>query len=151
MESFEQNNTNGLRVTGATEMHWRQTAKWATFFAVLGFIGAGIYLLASFTILPVFQAMSSTGAFPLDISQWGWLVMLFMLAFVAALFFLSLYHIRFANGIPRAFNYQDQAAFEDAWRNLRNHFRLQGILTIAVIVIYVGAIVAIAMFSTGGF
>ena len=56
-------------------------------------------------------------------------------------FFLGFFHYRFANSIQQAMRTDDQTSFESAWRNLRYHFRLYGIMIIAYIAIYLIAIV----------
>lgn len=152
MDSF--NNNNGLRVTPGMEESWRITSKWAMFFAVLGFIGAGLYLLGAVAIVPMIRMMSSMGVMPEPVSSllgtFSWLFVLMYIIAVAAVFFLALFHIKFSNGITRAINFRDQNAFELAWRNLRNHFRLNGILMIFGIVMYiVFIIVAVSIAGSG--
>ncbi len=145
MDTF--NDNNGLRVTPGMENNWRITSKWAMFFAVLGFIGAGIYLLGAVAIIPVFKMMASMGTMPEPVAMmfgsFSWLFVLVYLLGVASMFFLAFFHLKFSNGINRAINFTDQNAFELAWRNLRNHFRLNGILIISVFVLYIVLIVVV--------
>jgi hypothetical protein len=133
MDSF--NNNGGLRVTPGMETNWRITSKWAMFFAVLGFIGAGIYLLLAFAIMPA-PIANMIGSF-------AWIFVLFYLLALACVFFLSLFHLKFSNGITRAMNFTDQQAFTAAWRNFRNHFRLYGIMVIVFIALYIIMIIAV--------
>ncbi len=145
MDSF--NNNGGLRVTPGMETNWRITSKWAMFFAVLGFIGAGIYLLLAFAILPMLNMFSSMGVMPAPIANmigsFAWIFVLFYLLALACVFFLSLFHLKFSNGITRAMNFTDQQAFTAAWRNFRNHFRLYGIMVIVFIALYIIMIIAV--------
>ena len=148
MDNF--NSTDDLRVTPGMEINWRTTSKWAMFFAVLGFIGAGLYLLGAVAIIPMLRMMASMGTLPDSVStligSFSWVFILLYLLAVASMFFLAYFHLKFSNGINRAINFTDQNAFELAWRNLRNHFRLNGILIISVFVIYILIIiVAISM------
>lgn len=138
---------NDLHPTPSMENYWRIISKWAMFFAVLGFIGAGLYLLGAMAIIPMLRMMSSMGAIPEPVASMlgslSWLFVLIYLLGVASMFFLAFFHLKFSNGITRALNFADQAAFEMAWRNLRNHFRLNGILIIAGIVLYLVMIVVV--------
>ncbi len=146
MDTFT--NNDNLRVTSGMENNWRITSKWAMFFAVLGFIGAGLYLLGAVAIVPVFRMMVATGALPEPISMllgsMSWLFVLIYLLAVASMFFLSFFHLKFSNGINRAINFTDQNSFENAWRNLRNHFRLYGIIIIISFVLYI-VLIAVAV------
>lgn len=145
---MENNINDGLRTTPNMEYNWRITAKWAMFFAVLGFIATGLYLLGALVIIPAFQSMAAMGVMPEPVSSvvgsLGWLFILLYLGFVAIMFFLAYFHLKFSNGITRAVNFTDQAAFENAWRNMRNFFRLNGIFTIVGIVLYIIIIIVAA-------
>lgn len=145
------NNNDGLRVTPGMENNWRGTSKWAMFFAVLGFIGAGLYLLLAFAIIPMFRMMASMGTLPEPIAMMlgslSWVFVLLYLLAVAAMFFLAFFHLKFSNGINRAINFTDQKSFELAWLNLRNHFRLNGILIITFFVLYIVLVFAVITFA----
>lgn len=146
MDNFTSN--DNLRVTSTMENNWRITSKWAMFFAVLGFIGAGLYLLGAVAIVPVFRMMIAMGTLPEPVStllgSMSWLFVLIYLLAVASMFFLSLFHLKFSNGINRAINFTDQNSFENAWRNLRNHFRLYGLIIIISFVLYI-VLIAVAV------
>ncbi|MCC6281004.1 MAG: hypothetical protein IT262_10410 [Saprospiraceae bacterium] len=150
MDTF--NSNNDLHPTAAMENYWRTTSKWAMFFAVLGFIGAGLYLLGAMAIIPMLRMMSSMGAIPEPVASmigsFSWLFVLLYLLGVASMFFLAFFHLKFSNGISRALNFTDQNAFELAWRNLRNHFRLNGILIIVGIVLYIVMILVVVSLAS---
>ncbi len=150
MDSF--NNTSDLRVTSGMETNWRITSKWAMFFAVLGFIFAGFYLLGAIAIIPMIRMMASMGVMPEPmaslIGSFSWVFVLIYLIALGSLFFLSYFLLKFSNGINRAINFTDQNAFVGAWRNLRNHYRLNGSMVIVFIVLYI--VMVIAVFSIVG-
>ena len=153
MDSF--NDNNGLRVTSGMETNWRITSKWAMFFAVLGFIGAGIYLLGAIAIVPMIRMMASMGVIPEPVGSMvnslSWVLVLFYLLMLASVFFLAFFHMKFSNGINRALNFTDQDAFVAAWRNFRNHYRLYGIMIIALFALYIiMIIVMLTVIGTAG-
>jgi predicted PurR-regulated permease PerM len=90
---------------------------------------------------------SSMGVMPAPIANmigsFAWIFVLFYLLALACVFFLSLFHLKFSNGITRAMNFTDQQAFTAAWRNFRNHFRLYGIMVIVFIALYIIMIIAV--------
>lgn len=147
----ENTDNNTLQVTSDMKTNWLSTSKWAMFFAVLGFIGAGISLLSIGVILPMMRTMMALGGSPelaALVESAGALITIVLVIGTIATFFVSLFHMRFASRIQRAMQFDDQNAFESAWHNLRNHFRLYGILVIAYIVLYLIAILAITLFVT---
>jgi predicted PurR-regulated permease PerM len=66
-------------------------------------------------------------------------------------FFINLYHLKFASQIQRAIKFSDQKAFENAWENLRNHFRIYGILTCVLILLYLVLVVAVVKTAASDF
>jgi len=148
---MESNFNNGdLRVTPGMETNWRITSKWAMFFAVLGFIVTGLYLLSALAIIPALRMMAAMGTLPEPVNSligsFSWVIVLLYLGALACVFLLALYHLRFSNSINRALNFTDQNAFANAWLNLRNHFRLYGIMTITFIALYLIMLVAVLIF-----
>ena len=145
MDSF--NNTSDLRVTSGMETNWRITSKWAMFFAVLGFIFAGFFLLGAIAIIPMVRMMASMGVMPEPMASmmasFSWVIVLLYLVGLAIVFFLSYFMMKFSNSINRAINFTDQNAFAASWRNLRNYYRLYGSMIIVYIVLYIVAIIAV--------
>lgn len=138
--------SEGLQVTRNMKINWLSTSKWAMFLAILGFIYVGFLLIAVAFMMPMMRtALSMTGQEELAglIESAGIFFVLFMLLFAAVIFFIHLFHLRFSTGIKRALQYDDQDSFESAWRNLRNHFRLYGIVAIVTIATYIIALIFI--------
>lgn len=146
METSNFNDT--LRITAGMEHNWRITAKWAMFFAVLGFIVAGLYTLGAVAFIPLIRTLSAMGTIPEPLAtlfgSFSWLFVLLYLGVVAIMFFLAFFHMKFANLITRALNFTDQASFNNAWRNMRNYFRLNGIVTIVSLALYFIGIIVVA-------
>ena len=139
----------GLHVTKNLRLNWHSISKWALFFAILGFIIAGISLLTISTIVPTMSnlmRLSGNEQLADFISSIGTVVVIITGAATIAMFFVHYFHLRFANGIQRAMQFNDQNAFESSWRNLRNHFRLYGILIISYIILYIIALIFMASF-----
>ncbi len=142
--------SGGLKVNRNMRLNWLSTSKWAMFFAILGFILAGISLLTIGTIMPMMQSvMAMSGSFEAASMMQSIVpyAVGVMVVLTIALCFVHYFHLRFAQNIQRAMQFDDQATFESAWRNLRYNFRLTGIIVISYIVIYVVAIIFVVSFS----
>jgi hypothetical protein len=150
----ENTNEGGLQVTRDMKINWLSTSKWAMFLAVLGFIYAGITIIMAFAMGPMMTTMMTLGGqteMAMLIESFGSLIIGLTVLAAAVTFFINLYQLRFSTNIQRSMQFDDQNAFEAAWRNLRLHFRLYGILLIAVIVLYVIAIIAVGSMAATGF
>lgn len=135
---------NGLQVTRDMKTNWVSTSKWAMFLAILGFIYTALMLVVVTVMMPMMRmALAMTGQSELAglMESAGIAFMIFMLLILVVMFLIHFFHIRFATGIQRAVQYESQETFEAAWRNLRNHFRLNGIVVIAMIAVYVVALI----------
>jgi len=144
---------DGLQVTRTMKTNWLSTSKWAMFLAILGFIYTGLALIAVAFMMPMLQtAMMMSGQRDLAalIESAGIIFVIVMLLALAVMFFVHLFHLRFSTGIQRAMQYDNQDSFESAWRNLRNYFRLNGIITIAFIVLYIIALIFIGSMAASG-
>ncbi len=139
---------SGLNVTNRMKGNWMTTSKWAMFLAILGFVFLGIRLLSIGGAASSLQAMRMIGG---DNPIFGMVEMLLpyltiiILVTVAVLFFVYFFLLRFSTQIQRAVNFTDQAAFVNAWQNMRNHYRILGILICVSLVFY--AIMIVVMFT----
>jgi hypothetical protein len=141
----------GLGVTEAMKRNWMSISKWALFFSILGFIYVGLSVLMLGSIGTIFQIVTAMG----DENQIFAIIAPY-LTYITALsggvlvgwFFINLYHLNFANQIQRAVKNTDQRAFESAWKSLRNHFRVYGILTCILILLYLIVFVVVVKTAT---
>lgn len=138
----------GLRVTNEMKRNWLSTSKWARFFAILGFVVSGLYLLFLGSVGTALEMISSLSGNPMLSMMLG-PIMTYIMVFTGVVLLIQVayhyYHLLFANNMRKALQSTDQTAFEQSWKNLRNHFRIFGIMIIVVIVCYVvgvGALVS---------
>jgi predicted PurR-regulated permease PerM len=145
MDNFEYN-LEPVRVTQTMKKNWKQIASWATFFSVIGFIGVFLQLIYLFIMTSlVTRYIQQLSEQPTQMgNQYLFYNKMFLMGLILSLivimvtlFFIHLYHLKFANLIQKAIRGNDQVIFERAWRNLRNHFRLYGVVLILYIVLLV--------------
>lgn len=125
--------------TALTENHWLTTARWAMFFAIYGFLTAGINVLLLFYFLytiinvlvvsPYLSAMISTPVM---------FAIGFMMTLIAvSIVFLSLgsrHHLQFSRKIPHALRLRDQDLLTEAWKNMKGAWKMFGIYTLVMLV-----------------
>jgi hypothetical protein len=121
-----------------------ETARWAKFLAIVGFVAIGFMLLMGIFFGSIFGAMSSfSGAsysrIGLSGSSLGFTFLYIALA--ALYFFPTLYLFNFATKMQVAIRNNDQFNLNAAFKNLKSCFKFLGILTIVLIAFYVLAII----------
>lgn len=119
-----------LTIDPVTKAHLAETAKWARFLAIVGFVALGFMLLSGLLFsltLTRSDAMGDPSGMAAAIS--GSLI-LFYLLLAAIAFFPLLFALRFASNMRQALNSNDQAQLNNAFRNLKVCFRYLGIVTI---------------------
>lgn len=139
--------TDDLHISRQSESFLKETAKWARFLSILGFIGIGLIVLLAFFI-GAFMNMMGGGSLPFPPAIFSFLYLL-----VAALYFFPvLYLFRFANYTRQALRTGDQATLDDAFSNIKSHYKFIGILAAVFVGLYVlGFIVALLGGAAGMF
>lgn len=140
-------NFSGLRVSSQMKHNWNTTSKWARFFAILGFVMVGLSLLLVGSVGAAMESIASlSGNMMLSMMMGPMMTYLTVFLVIVSLVQLAYhyYHLRFANDMKKALQFTDQGAFEESWKNLRNHFRIFGIMVIAVLAFYIIAFIAMA-------
>jgi hypothetical protein len=127
MESTQNLLNTELQIDPIARAHLSETAKWANFLSIVGFVlSVIIAVLALFagTILGTL-GNSFGGSF----IGAGFIMVVYLL--IAALyFFMSLYLYRFASKMKAALYANDQESLNYSFANLKSLYKLMGILTV---------------------
>lgn len=125
-----------LTVDSTGKAHLLDTAKWARFLAIVGFIGLGLLILFSIISLVTAPAKDDfTASTAYDTGVVAGTIIGFLL--VAALYFFPcLFLFRFANKMKTAIDANDVTALNEAFKNLKITLRYLGVLTIIFIVLF---------------
>jgi hypothetical protein len=144
-----------LQFTSQIKDFLRETAKWATFLAILGFIFEALYFLIGIFYMAmgstIFQGagipgMAGMGAlFPII----GGVIVVMAVIFI----FPFMYLLRFASNTKAALSENNTEKLTKAFENLKSHYKFWGIFFIIVVSFYVlffvfGIIAAVAGLST---
>lgn len=119
-----------------SKLYLKETAMWAKFLAILGFVKFGFLLL--FAIIFPFVAAPIENILGLDLPRV--LITLFFLMMAVVVFFPSNYLYLFAKYTKRALNCNDQDVMRHAFQSLKAYYRYFGILVIVIFCLYLVAI-----------
>ena len=130
-----------LAIDPVTKTHLSETARWARFLAIVGFIFLGLMIIGGISValfvgrpLDTYDGSSVFSAFSVGMS--------FMYIIVAVIwFFPLLFLFRFSSRMQAALHGNDQNALNTSFENLKSCFRYVGVITIIVFALYALAIV----------
>lgn len=126
-----------LHVDASARLFLEQTAKWAKFLAIFGFVMCGIIVIAAFSmgsILTSYAALSGED-FP-GMGMFGGMITVFYLLLAVLFFFPNLYLLNFSNKMQVALGSEDQPTLTQSFRFLRAYYRYIGIMVIVMICFY---------------
>lgn len=109
-----------------------ETARWAKFIAIVGFVFIGLMVIAAFAIGSFMSSMPSSELYPIPSGFFTGMYLVIALIYV----FPVLYLYRFATKMQAALKSQDQSVLQDALANLKAHYKFIGILMLIIIGLY---------------
>jgi len=131
-----------LNLTAAALDYLRSVAGWSQFLAVLGFVGIGFMVLVGLILGVAMSSVPGTDQLPFPSFVFSIIYLLLGVVY----FFPVLYLYRFSNKTKQAFQFGSSEELADAFYYLKAHYKFIGILTIALIGLYlVGIVVSIAI------
>ncbi|EJL66796.1 hypothetical protein [Flavobacterium sp. CF136] len=124
----------------------KETAKWAYFLSIMGFIGIGLMVLLALFAGTLFSTMGSTlpGAIAMGGGSFGVIMGVFYFAFAAIYFFPVYYLNKFGTNAKRAFKENDSEALTKSFEYLKSHYKFIGIFTLSIMILY-GLIIVFAI------
>jgi hypothetical protein len=137
-------NENVLRsdlvIDDIASAHLRETAKWAKFLAILGFIASALLVLVGIFYGSIMNKFSSFDDGGTRLIGAGVVSILYV--FIASIYImLSLYLYRFATKMLATLQQPDQVMFNDALNNLRLVYRITGIIIVIYLCFLVPAMI----------
>ncbi|QBZ98351.1 DUF5362 family protein [Flavobacterium sangjuense] len=128
----------------------RESAKWCTFLAIVGFIFIalmvvmGVFMTVAMTAIPSDPYGGAMGANPI-LAMKEYFGAFYIL--MALLYFFPVYYLyKYANGTKRALESSNSDVLSDALVNLKSHHKFLGIMTIIMISLYILAIIGFVIF-----
>jgi amino acid transporter len=127
-----------LQLNQSAKDFLKETAKWAYFLAIMGFIGIGFLLIAAIFAGAIFATVGNTvpGMGALG-SSFGAIISILYIALGAIYFFPVYYLFKFATNTKAAFRDNDSEALTNSFSYLKSHYKFIGVTTIVVLGFYV--------------
>jgi hypothetical protein len=141
----QQSNLFELQIDQPSQNYLTESARWARFLSIMGFIGCGLMVLGGLLFGSLFSYMMKNAEPETTAVAGGMISSLYAASAIMGavlIFFPSLYLFRFSSKMRIATNNNDQSALTDSVKNLKSFFKFYGIVTIVVLSIYALAIVA---------
>ena len=139
----------GILLTGEAQHYLHETAKWASFLSIVGFIMCGLFLLMAFFIGALFSILGRISPVYNQMPDAvGTVLSVIFILFDVLYFFFPFYLYHFARKAKRGIALSDTEEITEALGKLKSFFKLVGIVTIVMLCIYVVEIIGmIALFS----
>ncbi len=123
-----------LELTDNAKAFLRETARWAKFLSIVGFVFLGLFVLLALSISSILSNIPYPGMMELRMMS-GTLTVTYLL--IAALYFFPTYYLfRFATKTIKAIDNYDSGLLTDGLENLKSTFKFMGILMAIVIGLY---------------
>jgi hypothetical protein len=128
-----------LHIDQSSMNYLNETARWARFLSIIGFIYCGLMILCGIFIGTIMSIMSpSMGGESAAMNAMGTGFVGVVIVIVSLLLFFPAYYLfNFSTKIKRALHNNDQPVLTDALKNLKSFFKFYGILLIVLISFYV--------------
>jgi len=134
MEILDDNKlSNELQLNEQTKGFLLETAKWAKFLSVLGFIMIGLMVLGGLIML-IFATTSPLARFTGVAGPIGMFV--FWLLAALLYFFPVLFLYKAADGLKKGIETWNQQQLTSGFENLKSHYKFIGIVTIVILSLY---------------
>lgn len=146
MEENQSQSLFSLSIDPITKAHLNETAKWARFLAIVGFIFLGLMVIAGIYLSMTVSSFESIDSSPYGrntsnmFAAMGVGMMIFYVILAVIMLFPLLFLLRFANKIRHALAGNDQDVLNTSFQNLKAYFRYIGIVTIVGLAFYAIAI-----------
>ena len=115
----------------------KETAKWAYFLSILGYVGIGFIVLAGLFTGTLFSAMGKMNPAMSSMGSSFGIIMAVVYVLLAALYFFPVYYLnKFASNAKIACATKDSDKLTVSFQYLKSHYKFIGIMTIVIFSLY---------------
>ena len=135
----------GLQITAESRMYLAETAQWAKFLAIVGFVFMGLMVLIGLFFGSIMGGMMASLGEEASAGPMGAMggFMGIMYVFIALIYFFPCYYLlKFANQTKAALANNDAYTLTDALKNQKSVYKFMGIFMIIILGFYVLGIIA---------
>lgn len=146
---MEENENKGITLSEVALRHIGQTAKWAQFLAIIGFVGTALIVVAGLFMGTVMSSLSQFGGSEMANFPSAWLSGIYIV--LGGIYFIpSWFLYKFSTETRTALSGSDEGILTEALSNLRRTFKFMGIMTIVIIGLYVLVFVGVMVGAAVG-
>ncbi|MBD1394879.1 DUF5362 family protein [Mucilaginibacter glaciei] len=155
---FEHTKDQNILLSEEAQYYLQKAGQWANFLSIIGFIVTGFTVIGALFVGTVFTNAAKINPMMPYPAMMGSIMSGFYLSFAVFNFFFSLYLYQFGSKVKEGILYSNTGQMTVAFGKLKSFFKLWGIATIVIIILYIlifiGAIVFAASIGsamhTGG-
>jgi hypothetical protein len=115
----------------------KETAKWAYFLSIIGFIGIGFMVVLALFIGTIFSAISGMSG---SVNSMGFLetgLISGIYLIIALIYFFPVYYLfQFSSKMKNAFKFNNNDLINSSFEYLKSHYKFIGIVALVFVVIY---------------
>lgn len=137
MEEIQLTEETKMYLTENSKSFLKETAKWAYFLSIMGFILIALLVLVALLMGTLFAKLVDLGGGVAALgASSGGLIMTIYLLFAVIYFFPVYYLYQFASKIKAAFTTDNNEQLNTSFEYLKSHYKFLGIFTLVVTIIY---------------
>lgn len=122
-----------LSLTNEAKGYLKETAKWAFFLSIIGFIGVAILVIFALFSSVIFSAIPQAQEIPFDM---GKMISILYLIMAAIYLFPVYYLMQFANKMKAALSLKDDEILTASFGMLKSHYKFIGVFAIIILSLY---------------
>lgn len=122
--------SSDLQIDTNTHGHLSETARWAKFISIAGFIFSGMIVIFALYYLTLLNKAAQYSSSRSSITTGAAFAGIFYIGIAIVWCVTSVYQYRFASKIQLSLQENSQEEFETAFRNLKIYYKISGIVTI---------------------
>lgn len=147
VQSDENASDNTLTINGVATSYLRETAQWATFLSIVGFVATGLIVIVGIFIGSFMKMIMPGGEFGQMPGGMGIFMSLIYVGMGVLYFFPSWYLFKYSQKLKLALNSRDSNEITNAFENQKSLYKFWGIFTIVILSFYSLAIAFTLMVS----
>lgn len=137
MEEYSEIEEFELRLNECAKGFLKETAKWAYFLSILGYIGISFIVLAAIFAGAVFAFIGNLSREMNNFGAMGGSFISALYLIIAAFYFFPVYYLnKFASNAKIALRDNDSKSLTASFEYLKSHYKFMGIMALIVLSLY---------------
>lgn len=149
MEDHSEIEEFGLQLNESAKEFLKETAKWAYFLSILGYVGIGLIVLVAIFAGAIFSTLGAMmpGEIAGKIGSTFGIIITVMYLLFAALYFFPVYYLnKFASNLKTALQNNDSNFLTSSFEYLKSHYKFIGMMMVITFSLY-GLVIVFSIIS----